>query len=44
MFIYYGIKLIDPQYFYITAFLLTALASTVTGTSYGSAGTIGVWP
>ena len=42
MFIYYGIKLIDPQYFYITAFLLTALASTVTGTSYGSAGTIGV--
>ncbi|NCD10341.1 MAG: Na+/H+ antiporter NhaC, partial [Negativicutes bacterium] len=42
MFIYYGIKLIDPQYFYVTAFLVTAMASTVTGTSFGSAGTIGV--
>ena len=42
MFIYYGIKLIDPQYFFVTAFLVTSLASTVTGTSFGSAGTIGV--
>ena len=42
MFIYYGIKLIAPQYFYVTAFLVTAMASTVTGTSFGSAGTIGV--
>lgn len=42
MFIYYGIQLIDPQYFFVTAFLVTALASTVTGTSFGSAGTIGV--
>lgn len=42
MLIYYGIKLIDPQYLFVTAFLVCAVISTFTGTSFGSAGTAGV--
>lgn len=42
MMIYYGIKIIDPQFLFITAFLVTAIISTFTGTSFGSAGTAGV--
>ena len=40
--IYYGIKIIDPHYLYVTAFFVTAIISTFTGTSFGSAGTAGV--
>lgn len=42
MMVYYGLKYIDPSYFYVSAFLLTAITSVCTGTSWGSAGTIGV--
>lgn len=42
MMIYYGIKIIDPQYLFVTAFFVTAVISTFTGTSFGSAGTAGV--
>lgn len=42
MMIYYGIKLINPSYIIITSFLVTALVSVFTGTSWGSAGTVGV--
>lgn len=42
MIIYYGIQLINPQYIYVTAFIITAILSTITGTSWGSAGTMGV--
>lgn len=42
MMIYYGIKIIDPQFLFVTAFLVTAIISTFTGTSFGSAGTAGV--
>lgn len=42
MLIYYGLKLISPKYLALTAFLLTAIVSILTGTSWGSAGTIGV--
>ncbi len=42
MMIYFGIKIISPQYLLVTAFLVTAVVSTFTGTSFGSAGTIGV--
>lgn len=42
MIIYYGVDLINPRFIYISAFLITAVLSTVTGTSWGSAGTIGV--
>ncbi len=42
MMIFYGIELINPNYLFVTAFLVTALISTFTGTSWGSAGTVGV--
>ncbi|MCW9715695.1 Na+/H+ antiporter NhaC [Avibacterium sp. 21-594] len=42
MMIYYGLKVIDPKFLYITALLLTAIVSVCTGTSWGSAGTVGV--
>ncbi len=42
MLIYYGIKTINPSLFLVTAFFVTSLVSVFTGTSWGSAGTIGV--
>jgi Na+/H+ antiporter nhaC len=42
MMIYYGLKVIDPKFLYITALLLTSVVSVCTGTSWGSAGTVGV--
>lgn len=42
MMIYYGLKIIDPQFLYITALILTSIVSVCTGTSWGSAGTVGV--
>lgn len=42
MMIYYGLKIISPQFLLITAFLVTSVVSVCTGTSWGSAGTIGV--
>lgn len=41
MLVYYGIMLINPQFMIITAFLVTATMS-LTGSSWASAGTIGV--
>lgn len=40
--IYYGLKLIHPDYLPVTAFVVTAIVSTFTGTSWGSAATSGV--
>lgn len=42
MMIYYGIKLVNPQFLLITAFLICAIVSTFTGTSWGTVGTMGV--
>ncbi|MEX4781515.1 Na+/H+ antiporter NhaC [Haemophilus influenzae] len=42
MMIYYGLKAISPEYLYVTALFLTAIVSICTGTSWGSAGTVGV--
>ncbi|WP_163468799.1 Na+/H+ antiporter NhaC [Fusobacterium sp. IOR10] len=42
MIIYYGVQIVNPRFLLVTSFLITALVSTVTGTSWGSAGTIGV--
>ena len=42
MVIYYGLKLIRPQYLYVCSFVVCAILSTVTGTSWGSAATGGV--
>ncbi len=42
MFVYYGIKLVNPTYIYVLAFIIPIFFSMFTGTSYGSVGTIGV--
>lgn len=42
MMIYYGVKIINPKLLLVTAFFVTVVISTFTGTSFGSAGTIGV--
>src|SRR5699024_3253272 len=42
MFIYYGIQLINPKFIIAISFVIAALISSVTGTSWGSVGTIGV--
>ena len=42
MLIYYGINLINPNYIYLLAFLIPIVFSMLTGTSWGSIGTIGV--
>ena len=42
MLIYYGIRLINPAYIYVLAFFIPIIFSTLTGTSWGSIGTIGV--
>lgn len=40
--VYYGLKVINPKYIAVTSFFVTAIISICTGTSWGSAGTIGV--
>lgn len=42
MMIYYGMQMINPQFIVLISFIVTAIISTVTGTSWGSAGTVGV--
>lgn len=42
MLIYYGLKIISPQFYLFTACLVSSLIALVTGTSYGTIGTIGV--
>jgi len=42
MMVYYGLKIINPKFIVITSFVVTAFVSLCTGTSWGSAGTIGV--
>ena len=42
MLIYYGLKIINPKFFLVTACIVSSVISVVTGTSYGTVGTIGV--
>ncbi|NER15373.1 Na+/H+ antiporter NhaC [Leptobacterium flavescens] len=42
MLVYYGIKLINPSYIYVIAFIVPIIFSLLTGTSWGSIATIGV--
>ncbi len=42
MMIYYGLKIISPSYYLLTACVVCSIISIVTGTSYGTAGTVGV--
>lgn len=41
-FVYYGTKLMNPDYFIFFAFLLSCIVSFALGTSFGTVGTIGV--
>lgn len=41
-FVYYGAKMIHPDYFILYAFLLSCVVSFALGTSFGTVGTIGV--
>jgi len=40
--VYWGIKLISPQYFIFLAFILTSIVSLLLGTSFGTVSTIGI--
>ncbi|MGO1758690.1 Na+/H+ antiporter NhaC [Mammaliicoccus vitulinus] len=40
--IYYGLEMINPTYFLVTAFIITAVTSVATGTAWGSVGTAGI--
>jgi Na+:H+ antiporter, NhaC family len=42
MVIYYGLKLISPKFFLVTACFVCSLTSVATGTSWGTIGTLGV--
>lgn len=42
MMVYYGLKIINPTYLYLLAFLVPVVFSTMTGTSWGSAGAVGI--
>jgi NhaC family Na+:H+ antiporter len=42
MIIYYGLKLISPQFFLVTACLVCSITALATGTSWGTVGTVGV--
>lgn len=42
MLIYYGLLMIDPSYFLVAAFVITAIVSVATGTAWGSSATAGV--
>lgn len=42
MIIYYGLKLVSPQFFLVTACFVCTVTSIATGTSWGTIGTLGV--
>ena len=42
MVIYYGLKLISPKFFLVTACLVCSVTALATGTSWGTVGTVGV--
>lgn len=42
MLVHWGVRVLDPQWFYLLAFAVPVVFSTLTGTSWGSAGTVGV--
>jgi len=42
MLVYYGLKIISPAYFLVTASIVCSVVSLFTGTSWGTVGTIGI--
>lgn len=41
-FVYYGVAILNPKIFYITAFILSSLLSILTGSSFTTIGAVGV--
>lgn len=42
MLIFYGMQIIQPEYIFVTSFIICMVFSTLTGSSWGSGGTAGV--
>lgn len=42
MLIYYGLQMLSPSLFLVTAFIICVIVSVCTGTSFGSVGTVGI--
>ena len=42
MMVYFGLQWVDPSWIYLFAFLVPAIFSILTGTSWGSAGAVGI--
>ncbi len=42
MMIYYGLRLLSPSMFLVSAFIIMVIVSVCTGTSFGSVGTVGL--
>jgi NhaC family Na+:H+ antiporter len=42
MIVYYGLKLISPKFFLVTACVVSSVTAIATGTSWGTIGTVGV--
>lgn len=42
MIIYYGLKVVSPKFFLVTACLVSSVTALATGTSWGTVGTVGV--
>ena len=40
--IYYGLDLLSPKYFLLASFVICSIVSLATGTSWGTAGTVGI--
>jgi NhaC family Na+:H+ antiporter len=40
--IYWGLKIIEPEHFLVSTFILCCISSVATGTSFGTMGTVGV--
>ena len=42
MMIYYGVQIVNPRWMLVTSFIISAIVSVCTGTSWGTAATMGV--
>ncbi len=40
--VYQGVKMMNPEYFYLSSFLITSVVAFLLGSSFGTAGTVGI--
>lgn len=40
--VYQGVRLMNPEYFYLSSFLVTSVVAFLLGSSFGTAGTVGI--